>query len=64
MAMQFGMMFPVGQDQGSGTAWEFRLRPIALRYLKGWFIIDVFTIGIEWFGKRAAGEVLSLAAGG
>jgi hypothetical protein len=44
MAMQFGMMFPVGQDQGSGTAWEFRLRPIALRYLKGWFIIDVFSL--------------------
>ena len=44
MLMQFFIMYRTGEDEGSGTNWEFRLRFIACHYFKGWFALDMLSI--------------------
>lgn len=49
MGLQFVLMYrnaggEDADDEGGETAWEMSLRRIVMRYIRGWFVIDVLSI--------------------
>lgn len=53
--LQFFLMFP--RKRGSGTVWVSNRYDIAMHYLRGWFLLDVVSVGVSAF------DVLSLVMG-
>lgn len=47
MGMQFILMVPTSNDAVEGTKWEDNPVTIALKYFKGWFLIDLFSQAVS-----------------